>query len=248
MATPSVLFAKVNKIFPTTGEVVSDLSFSTSPGEFIVFLGPSGCGKSTILRLIAGLEKPTSGQIQVQSKKMGFVFQDASLMPWRSVLKNVLLPLEIQHIETAESAELAMDLLSDLGLADSADKLPSQLSGGMKMRVSLARALITRPDILLLDEPFAALDEITRTQIGLEVRSTVERLKITTVFVTHSMSEAIMLGDRALVLSARPARITGIVDLQRPSPRVTSDRSTPLFGQRLSDIQTLFERSYEGIR
>jgi NitT/TauT family transport system ATP-binding protein len=242
-----IRFEHVQKGFPVTGDVVTDLSFEVPSGEFVVFLGPSGCGKSTILRLIAGLEKASLGQIVVRSRKIGFVFQDASLMPWRTVLQNILLPLEIQNAATSSHQGEALALLADVGLADSAHKLPSQLSGGMKMRVSLARALITRPDILLLDEPFAALDEITRTQIGLEVRAMVERLGITTIFVTHSMNEAIMLGDRAFVLSARPARVTGIMDLRRSSPRSNADRADLKFGERLAQLHQLFEKSYEGI-
>jgi NitT/TauT family transport system ATP-binding protein len=183
--------------------VIADLSFSLEPGECLCLLGPSGCGKTTLLRLLMGLEEPTGGSVQLASGlagRMSYVFQEPRLVPWRTSLENVLLPLELTSTRTAEGRERALALLRQLGLEDRLGHFPGELSGGMQMRVALARALVTQPGIVLLDEPFAALDERSRFRLQdllLEFKS---RLGLQYVFVTHSISEAVYLGDRILFM------------------------------------------------
>src|SRR4029077_18227025 len=185
---------------------------------------PSGCGKSTLLRLISGLDLPTSGAITVLGRsaaarahdaagernhggEIGFVFQDAHLLPWRTVLDNVALPLELRGIAREEAEPRARKCIADVELADSAGRFPDELSGGMRMRVSIARALVTEPPLLLLDEPFAALDELTRQRLDERLRELWMRHKTTVIFVTHSLSEAVFLAERAIVMSRRPGRV-----------------------------------------
>lgn len=228
--------------FPETGLVVDRVSLSVQGGEIVALLGPSGCGKSTFLRLIAGLDDPNSGMIQVSqsegAQSKGFVFQDAHLVPWRSVLDNVALPLELLGTRRAEARERARSQLARVGLGDAVERFPNQLSGGMKMRVSLARALITEPSLLLLDEPFSALDENTRHTLQDEVRRIWETRPLTLIFVTHSVSEAVYLANRAVVFSKRPARILYDAAIDLPSPRHPSLRTDPAF---LREMKRIYE-------
>jgi NitT/TauT family transport system ATP-binding protein len=206
----------VSRIF-RQGEtpVVEHFNLEIKAGDFVSILGPSGCGKSTLLRLIAGLDQATKGLIETgsENKKQfkGFVFQDAALVPWRTVLENVALPLELMKADHSARHSIDMshahEALKKVGLSDDVDKFPHQLSGGMKMRVSIARALVTKPSLLLLDEPFSALDENTRFSLQEQLRQLWETYKMTTVFVTHSVAEAVFLSNRAVVLSDRPAKI-----------------------------------------
>lgn len=200
----------VSRSFLGTGSVVEPLNLHINAGEFVSFLGPSGCGKSTLLRMIAGLDRPDGGNVELNESRhffRGFVFQEAQLLPWRTVLGNVMLPLELMKRSRAEAESAARTVLHQVGLGDAFEKFPSQLSGGMKMRVSLARALVGKPSLLLLDEPFAALDEITRQKLQEDLRSLFEKSRMTIIFVTHSVSEAVFLSDRAVVFSKRPARV-----------------------------------------
>jgi len=201
---PSIEVQQLSKNFPGDARAVfSDLSFSLSPGESLSLLGPSGCGKTTLLRLLMGLEHPSSGTVHIASElaaHMSYVFQEPRLVPWRTCLENVLLPVELTSQNGTEARERALDLLQQLGLADRLRHFPGELSGGMQMRVALARALVTEPKLLLLDEPFAALDERSRFRLQdllLELR---DRLSLQYVFVTHSIAEAVYLGDRILML------------------------------------------------
>jgi NitT/TauT family transport system ATP-binding protein len=218
-----ILLQEVRRQFPESGLVFDRFNLEIRRGEFVTFLGPSGCGKSTLLRLIAGLDQADAGRVEfgfsADALRRGFVFQDAHLLPWRSVLENVVLPLEIMGWKRAESEAAAEEVLERVGLKDSLRLLPSQLSGGMKMRVSLARALVSRPDLLLLDEPFAALDESTRYQLQEDLRELCLQSGITVVFVTHSVSEAVFLSDRAIVLSGRPTRILLDREVDLPQTR-----------------------------
>ncbi len=199
---------KITKSFAQTGEVLTPIDLAAESGEFLTLLGPSGCGKSTILRLIASLERPSSGSLDVaDDSTKSFVFQEAHLLPWRNVLQNVLLPLEIFKVEPKSAHEQALKIIDKVGLSKNLLLLPRQLSGGMKMRVSLARALITKPKLLLLDEPFSALDETIRYRLQEELRNLCKQLKMTVIFVTHSVSEAVFLSDRIVILSSRPGRI-----------------------------------------
>jgi NitT/TauT family transport system ATP-binding protein len=201
----------VERSFPETGPVLRPIDLAVASGELVALLGPSGCGKSTLLRLLAGLDAPDGGSIAIQEHGQrfyrSFVFQDATLIPWRSVLSNVALPLELTGRPVAEARERALAALRRVGLADAAARRPGQLSGGMRMRVSVARALVTEPTLLLLDEPFAALDEQARHGLQDELHRLWRALGMTIVFVTHSVAEAAYLATRTIVLSPRPARV-----------------------------------------
>lgn len=192
--------------------VIDQLSFEVRAGEFVALLGPSGCGKSTLLRLLLGLDTPDGGQLIVggpgHQTSRSSVFQDATLLPWRTVIRNVMLPLEIAGEKTARARDQALAALQRVGLLDGTDLYPNQLSGGMRMRASLARALVTEPTILFLDEPFAALDEPSRFALQEELHGLWRRLGMTVVFVTHAVTEAVFLATRVLVLTSRPARLS----------------------------------------
>lgn len=215
------------------------IDFTTGENEFVSLIGPSGCGKSTLLRLVADLLPVTTGAIRVdgepsaqarRKREVGFVFQDAALMPWRTASENVRLPLEVMH-RTRASEGRVDELLKLVGLGDFGDKRPDQLSGGMRQRVSIARALTYDPRVLLMDEPFGALDQITRDDMNEELLRVWEQKKCTVLFVTHSISEAIYLSDRVVVLSARPGRMVDVIDIPLPRPRKTSMKRTPEFLQ-----------------
>jgi NitT/TauT family transport system ATP-binding protein len=205
MEVPAILVRDLVKRFPNQARnVLENVSFSVAAGECVALLGPSGCGKTTLLRLLMGIEAPTSGALVVEESlrsRLAYVFQEPRLVPWRTTLENVLLPFELTGSLTAESRELAIARLRELGLGERLAHFPRELSGGMQMRVALARALVTRPRVLLLDEPFAALDERTRFRLEdllLELRVEYD---LQYVFVTHSISEAVYLGDRVLLLN-----------------------------------------------
>jgi len=205
----SIKVDAVERSFPESGLVIDHVSFQIRAGEFVVFLGPSGCGKSTLLRLIAGLDVAHSGVIETEAAQAeffrSFVFQEAQLLPWRTVLENVTLPLQLMKKDNVEAQARAA--LEKVGLTDALHKYPNQLSGGMKMRVSVARALVSKPKLLLLDEPFAALDERSRHQLQGDLRHLWLQLGMTVIFVTHSVTEAVFLADRALLFSSRPAKL-----------------------------------------
>lgn len=198
--------------------VMDGLDLDVLAGETLCLLGPSGCGKSTLLRLAAGLEKPDAGEIVWAggaAPKIGFVFQEPNLMPWADVFGNVHLPLRLAGMGRREAEPLVLDALARVGLADARDALPRQLSGGMKMRVSIARALVDRPQVLLMDEPFAALDEITRWQLNDALSELARESAATVIFVTHSVYESAYLADRVAVMRARPGRIDALLPLRR---------------------------------
>ena len=229
MEPPLVVATGLDKCFPSGVQALHDLNLAISRGQFVSIVGPSGCGKSTFLRLVAGLDAPTSGQLRVGDHDplgLAFVFQDATLLPWRSVARNITLPLELRR--AADDAHVAQTLAL-VGLTDFAAAYPAQLSGGMRMRVSIARALVTRPQILLLDEPFGALDEITRQRLNEELSRLWQEDRWTGLFVTHNVSEAIFLSQRVLVLSARPGRILADIPIPFPYPRSPYLRSAPEF-------------------
>jgi NitT/TauT family transport system ATP-binding protein len=224
-------------------QAVNNVSLDIAPGEFVSLLGPSGCGKSTLLRAIAGLQPLTSGTVSITHRQnlrrdVAFVFQDANLLPWRNALRNVALPLELMGVPKPHRLAAAREALHRVGLGDALTRYPAQLSGGMRMRCSLARALVTRPRLLLLDEPFAALDEITRQRLDEMLRDLWRETGTTTLFVTHSISEAAYLSDRAIVFSRRPARILLDHRLNLPAERPAQLRTEVRFA---AESRTLFD-------
>lgn len=230
---------KLGLLFPSGFRALEDVSLDVAAGEFVAIVGPSGCGKSTLLRLVAGLLDPTEGAVQVRGVNAGsarkangntsFVFQSATLLPWRTVEANVRLPLELRARTGVDKVADVRGMLDLVGLHDFAGAYPHQLSGGMQMRVSLARALVTRPDLLLMDEPFGALDDITRQRLNDELMVLWERDQFTALFVTHNVSEAVFLANRVVVMSPRPGRIVADHPIPFPHPRDPSLRTTPEF-------------------
>jgi NitT/TauT family transport system ATP-binding protein len=219
-------------------QALADIDLQVGRGEFVSFIGPSGCGKTTLLRVIADLERQTAGQITVngvtpeqarQRRAYGYVFQAPALYPWRTVVRNVTLPLEIMGIATAERQVRAAKYLGMVGLDGFERKFPWQLSGGMQQRVSIARALSFEPDLLLMDEPFGALDEITRDRLNVQLLRLWEQTGKTVIFVTHSIAEAVFLSTRIVVMSPRPGRIMEIIDCGLPKGRTLDAREMPQF-------------------
>jgi NitT/TauT family transport system ATP-binding protein len=220
----------VTKTYDSGVVALGPIDLEVRKSEFVSLLGPSGCGKSTALRLIAGLSAPTSGAVRVAhhgaqaGRSIGFVFQEPTLMPWTSVRENVRLPLKLAHVPQGEADARVGEALAQVGLAEFADAYPRELSGGMKMRVSLARALVTDPDILLMDEPFAALDEITRFKLNNDLLTLWRNLHKTVVFVTHSVFESVYLSQRVIVMTPRPGRISAEFRSRWDAPAARSSR------------------------
>ncbi|WP_330257484.1 ABC transporter ATP-binding protein [Nocardia sp. NBC_00565] len=223
-----VSFANAHKRFGDT-VALADISLDIRQGEFVAVVGPSGCGKSTLLRLAAGLEPVSSGAVAVRTDSIGFIFQEATLLPWRKVSRNVELSAELRGIDRKTRRARATRALAAVGLADFANSLPSQLSGGMRMRVSLARALSLEPRLMLLDEPFGALDEMTRLNMQEELLRLYRDNGFTALFITHSVSEAVFLASRVVVMSARPGCLHEVIDVDLPYPRSQELRFEPAF-------------------
>jgi NitT/TauT family transport system ATP-binding protein len=227
---------------------VDGLSVDVAAGEFVAILGPSGCGKSTLLRMVAGLDRADGGSVVVDGAAgvggVGYVFQDAHLLPWRDVAGNVGLPLELAGVGKEERAERAMEAIRAVDLGEFAHRFPAELSGGMRMRVSLARALVTRPGLLLMDEPFAALDEITRQKLDEMLRGLWLERGMTVVFVTHSIAEATFLAERAVVLTRRPARLVLDRRIELPGDRTGAIRGEPEFAR---EMRLLYEALETGM-
>jgi NitT/TauT family transport system ATP-binding protein len=224
----------VSKVFSNGTVALHDLSLDIAQGEFVSLLGPSGCGKSTALRIIAGLGEPTSGTIEWPAEDagghgIGFVFQEPTLMPWATVFNNVWLPLRLRGVSKAAARSDVLEALASVGLEKFADSYPRELSGGMKMRVSIARALITRPQLLLMDEPFAALDEITRFKLNNDLLQLWETFGWTVIFVTHSVFESVYLSSRIVVMAARPGRVFTELAVDAPYPRGDEFRTSTLY-------------------
>ena len=251
-AVLEVMLRGVAKRFGARGPLVLEgIDLDVGRGEFVSLIGPSGCGKSTLLKLIAGLEAPTSGEIRVDGREpkdarevVSFVFQEATLLPWRTVEANVGLALELEGRPRADVAESTAKLLDLVGLTPVARSYPRQLSGGQKMRVSIARALATRPRVLLLDEPFAALDEITRDRLNEELLRLREEGNWTVLFVTHSVSEAVFLSSRVVVLSPHPGRVAHQIRVDLPYPRDESVRRSMAFDALVSESSRLLREAH----
>ncbi|PSO34043.1 ABC transporter ATP-binding protein [Bradyrhizobium sp. MOS002] len=254
----------VTKTYDNGVLALGPLDLAVRKGEFISLLGPSGCGKSTALRLIAELSAPSSGIVGLARQEdkaqpglvqpglvqlghgIGFVFQEPTLMPWTSVRENVRLPLKLAGVPKAESRARADEALASVGLADFADAFPRELSGGMKMRVSLARALVTDPDILLMDEPFAALDEITRFRLNNDLLALWRRLGKTVIFVTHSVFESVYLSQRVVVMTARPGRIQADIRIETVEPRGEEFRTSVAYSDYCRKVSAALAPSYAG--
>ena len=244
----------VSKIYRTAdGEVeaVQRADFTVPSGQFLTILGPSGCGKSTLLSMIGGLEVPTTGSISIAGEKvtgphpdMGYVFQDATLLPWFSVMDNILFPVRIARGRTEDYRERARELLELVGLWDFRDKRPDQLSGGMRQRVAICRALITDPAIRLMDEPFSALDAISRDEMNVALAAIWDRFHKTAVFITHSIREAVYLSDRIIVMSRRPSAICHDVMVPFGRPRDAAMETAPEFVQMCHDLRARIEEGY----
>jgi NitT/TauT family transport system ATP-binding protein len=247
---PQVEFAGVSKTYASGRVVIRELHLTIAKGEFVTFLGPSGCGKSTVLKLISGLTPPSSGTIQVDGmtpknarETVGYIFQDPTLLPWRTVRHNVGLGLELDGVNGARRRKRAAALLDLVGLGEVGDAYPRELSGGMKMRVSIARALATNPRLLLMDEPFAALDEMSRDRLNEELLRLREEQKWTAVFVTHSVAEAVFLSTRIVVLTSNPGRIHTIVPVDLPFPRTAALRASSEFGTLVLTISRILREA-----
>ena len=254
MSGLAVDLAGVTKVFDNGVMALGPLDLAIRHGEFVSLVGPSGCGKSTALRLIAGLAAPTSGRIEVSRRTgaerpghaIGFVFQEPTLMPWTSVRENVRLPLKLAHVAQTDADRRIDGALKSVGLAEFADAYPRQLSGGMKMRVSLARALVTDPDILLMDEPFAALDEITRFRLNNDLLALWRSLRKTVIFVTHSVFESVYLSQRVLVMTARPGRIGAEIRIDVAGPRAEDFRTSAAYAGYCGEVSAALAPSYSG--
>ena len=237
---------RVQKVYASGTMALSDISFQVRDGQFVSLVGPSGCGKSTILRVIAGLGAVTAGSVSVKgvsaqqarraSAETAFVFQDATLLPWRNVLANVELPLELRRVPRDERRAAAKSALELVGLSTVSHVYPRELSGGMRMRVSLARALAARPRLLLMDEPFGALDEITRQHLNGELLRIRALAGWTVVFVTHNVFEAVFLSSRILVMSRQPGRILAEIPVDLPYPRAPEIRTSPEYGRLVGQV------------
>ena len=252
MAGLAVSLRGVTKVYDNGVMALGPLDLDVNKGEFVSLLGPSGCGKSTALRLIAGLNAPSSGSVGVAARAgaagqaIGFVFQEPTLMPWASVRDNVRLPLKLAHAPAAAADARVGEALAQVGLAEFAAAYPRELSGGMKMRVSLARALVTDPDILLMDEPFAALDEITRFRLNNDLLSLWRKLRKTVIFVTHSVFESVYLSQRVIVMTSRPGRIGAEFRIETAEPRNEEFRTSADYAGYCRQVSNALAPSYSG--
>jgi len=248
---PLITIRNLRKVYPTKGgEVcaIQDVTFDVYRGEFITLVGPSGCGKTTLLKIISGLLPKTDGELTFASegdsgtpREVGMVFQKPVLLKWRSIVDNVLLPVEILRLARQSYVAKAVELLNLVGLSGFEKSYPNELSGGMQQRASISRALIHDPQLLLMDEPFGALDALTREKMNLEILRIWQETQKTILFVTHGIQEAVFLADRVIVLSARPARMVAAIDVHLPRPRSMEIKAEKEFGQLCLEIYRLLE-------
>jgi NitT/TauT family transport system ATP-binding protein len=250
-AIPEIAFDRVSKRYRNAAVALENISLTVERGEFVTFLGPSGCGKSTLLKLVSGLSPISEGKVQVNGmmpenarEMMSFIFQDATLLPWRTVEQNVGLGLELDHAARSIRNERVARMLELVGLGPVAKRYPRQLSGGMKMRVSIARALVSRPRILLMDEPFAALDEMTRDRLNEELLRLYIEQKWTVLFVTHSVAEAVFLSSRIVILSAHPGRVAHQIAVNLPWPRTAETRESRAFEDYVTQASRLLRGTH----
>ena len=248
----ALIFARgLSKTYATSaGQITAlkNLDFEIHEGEFVSVVGQSGCGKSTLLKVLAGLLPYSSGSVELNGKPLrgpspdaAVVFQSPVLLPWRTVIDNVLLPIEFRKLQISDYFQHALELLGMVGLKDFAQRYPFELSGGMQQRAAIVRALVQDPRILLMDEPFGALDAMTREQMNLELMRIWAQSRKTVIFITHSIAEAIFLSDRVVAMTARPGRIAEIIDIDLPRPRELSVINTDRFGRYASHLRTLID-------
>jgi NitT/TauT family transport system ATP-binding protein len=250
MSEPYIRLHNVGKIYQTksgTIEACSDINLDIKDSEFVAIVGPSGCGKTTIMKMVAGLAPYTSGTITVGGKRVeapqtdvGIVFQEAIMLDWRDVLENVMLQVDIRRMDRAEYEPIARGLLKATGLSGFEKKKPYELSGGMRQRVSICRALVHGPKMLLMDEPFGALDALTREQISMDIQRLWMETRKTALHITHSIPEAVLLADRVVVMGPRPGRIVEVIDIDLPRPR-RLDQLSPKFGEYSTHIRNIFK-------
>ncbi|HKZ20532.1 MAG TPA: ABC transporter ATP-binding protein [Acidimicrobiia bacterium] len=258
MTSPMVSLRGVGKVFSgrkgTSTVALQGIDLEIHSGEFVSLLGPSGCGKSTLLRIVGDLLEPTTGAVSVNGKSpararhdrdYGMVFQQATLLEWRRVLGNVALPLEVTGMSEPERTERAREMLKLVELLEFADHYPWQLSGGMQQRVAIARALTLEPSLLLMDEPFGALDEMTRERMQMELMRIWQETQTTVLFVTHSIPEAVFLSTQVVVMSPRPGRVAAVVDIDLPQPRVFETREETKYFDKLVEVREVL-RTEEG--
>jgi NitT/TauT family transport system ATP-binding protein len=250
VAVPMIHLAGVRKSYGKGHDVLADLDLVVLKGEFVTFIGPSGCGKSTVLKLISGLTPPSAGTISVDGltpknarETISYIFQDASLLPWRTVWQNAGLGLELEGVSKDRRTEKTAALLELVGLSHVAKAYPRELSGGMKMRASIARALATSPRLLLMDEPFAALDEMSRDRLNEELLRLRAEQQWTAVFVTHSVSEAVFLSTRIVVLAPNPGRIHAMLAVELPPERTAALRNTPEFDELVGRVSRVLREA-----
>ena len=243
---PDIALSSVTKRYRNAAVALEDISLTVERGEFVTFLGPSGCGKSTLLKLVSGLSPVSEGTVRINGmtpanarQLVSFIFQDATLLPWRTVAQNVGLGMELEHAARPARKERVAQMLQLVGLSHVATRYPRQLSGGMKMRASIARALVSRPRILLMDEPFAALDEMTRDRLNEELLRLYAEHKWTVLFVTHSVSEAIFLSTRVVILAAHPGRVAHEMQIDLPWPRTAQTRESKAFEEQVTHASRL---------
>ena len=246
-STPAVEVLSAEKTYPNGTQALLPVDLTIEEGEFVTLLGPSGCGKSTLLKMVAGLLEPTDGrlhlwrkpvaQLDESGKKMAFVFQSPTLMPWASVQTNVRLPLDLAGAPRAEADARVTEALALVGLSKFDNALPRALTGGMQMRVSIARGLVTQPDLLLMDEPFGALDEITRHKLDADLLDLWRKKKLTVIFVTHSIHEAVFLSSRVVMMAARPGRVVEEFRIDAPYPRTADFMVSPEFSRYAKLLQ-----------
>ena len=247
LAPPAVDVAGAEKTYPNGTQALLPVNLRVQAGQFVTLLGPSGCGKSTLLKMVAGLLQPSAGSLRLWGQplhsaersghRVSFVFQEATLMPWARVQANVRLPLDLAGVPAAQAEPRVQAALQQVGLAAFATSLPRELSGGMQMRVSIARSLVTQPQLLLMDEPFGALDEITRNRLDSDLLELWQRQQLTVIFVTHSIFEAVYLSQRVLVMAARPGRVVDELHIDEPYPREPGFRVSTRFSQHARRLQ-----------
>jgi len=245
-APPAIEVLSAEKIYPNGTRALLPVDLTIRQGEFVSLLGPSGCGKSTLLKMIAGLIEPTDGKLMLfrrdrrenqRDLPLSFVFQEATLMPWSTVHKNVRLPLDLADVPRAKADTRVREILELVGLGQFGHVLPRELSGGMQMRVSIARGLVTRPKVLLMDEPFGALDEITRNKLDSDLLDLWQEQKLTVVFVTHSIQEAVFLSQRVIMMAARPGRVVDDIRIETTQPRDDEFRVSQPFTHYAQQLQ-----------